>query len=314
MRNYKKSRQFLGSLVCILLCHLLTAQNNPHFEMILHFEDAIGNRDSVLFGYDIDATEEIDEEFEEFELTSPFDSIFEVRIGSRDVVFHGDKLTKRLIVGTEVVVNDPTCFSGAGAYIYIHAVHQPIKIWWDKEQLLNNECYRGGFIINHIADELGGPFSPDEIPPLYYCMSNIDTAFFNTSTEEMQTSEWPIISIEKEIEGQGIQTIYGLRLIVNPSWSYTPCYWVTDTGQPTKIYSLLVFPNPVKNIINLQLPSDVEVKAIEVYSSMGKLVHQQKRFSKINEIDVSHLNPGLFYIRITSTKNDVFITTFIKEK
>jgi len=58
----------------------LYAQNTPYFDMVLYFEDAVGNRDSVSFGYDQDASSNLDIEWGEEEITAPFDAIFEVRI------------------------------------------------------------------------------------------------------------------------------------------------------------------------------------------------------------------------------------------
>ncbi|MCB0375492.1 MAG: hypothetical protein KDD04_06205, partial [Sinomicrobium sp.] len=55
------------------------SQQTAQFETTLYFEDAVGNRDSVIVGYDTLATHDIDPEFGEQELVSPFDSVFEVR-------------------------------------------------------------------------------------------------------------------------------------------------------------------------------------------------------------------------------------------
>jgi hypothetical protein len=65
----------------------LSAQQTPHFLTTLYFEDAAGNQDSIEFGYDYTATEGMDAAFGEYELTDPFDPVFEVRAASRDFVF-----------------------------------------------------------------------------------------------------------------------------------------------------------------------------------------------------------------------------------
>jgi len=108
----------------------LRAQQTPYFGMNLYFEDAIGNRDTVFFGYDIDATNELEAEWGEYEMTEPFDSVFDVRIG--EFADNRAFLTDHLVSETGMFINDTTCFTGSGAIVYIYAINQPVKIWWDK--------------------------------------------------------------------------------------------------------------------------------------------------------------------------------------
>ncbi len=288
----------------------LHAQLEPFFEMTLHFEDAVGNRDSVSFGYDINATADLEAEWGEFEITAPFDSVFEVRIAEPTI--NKDKLTKHLVTLTGYFVNDTSCYEGAGIRLYINAVHQPIKIWWDKEQLLDNECFRGGFVINHVLDELAGPIAPNEIPPLFYCMAAVDTAYFDVSEETMSTSEWPVVSIEKEVEGQGVQTVYGLRLNIVPWWSFTPCYWVTTVNEIVKIDEISLYPNPtVDKITPIMTDKYQEIQKAVIYDSMGRQLWQDGALNFTKEIDVSSFKSGLYRLVIYS-EDSVFVGSFVK--
>ncbi|GAB4497385.1 MAG: hypothetical protein OHK0019_30910 [Saprospiraceae bacterium] len=55
------------------------------FEMLIYFEDAIGNKDTVIVGYDPDAnTYDVNPQFGEVWLDTPFDSVFEVRVSHSD--------------------------------------------------------------------------------------------------------------------------------------------------------------------------------------------------------------------------------------
>lgn len=72
----------------------LNGQPTAMFEATIWFEDAAGNRDSIVVGYDTLATEDIDPAFGEAEITSPFDSVFEVRAGSTDFIYQ-KKLSKK---------------------------------------------------------------------------------------------------------------------------------------------------------------------------------------------------------------------------
>ena len=66
------------------ITNLLKAQLTPLFETTLYVEDAIVNRDTVMFGFDPMATSDIDEDFGEVALNTPFDSILEARFTSAD--------------------------------------------------------------------------------------------------------------------------------------------------------------------------------------------------------------------------------------
>lgn len=293
----------------------ITAQTlEPFFETTLYFEDAVGNMDSVIFGYDINATQDIDPEFGEVELTTPFDSIFEVRIGSSD--FPSQKLSKRLIYNTEAYINDTTCYGGSLTNVYIHAIHQPVKVWWDKEQFLEDICFRGGFVINHTFYEVADPLiPPNEFPPIFYCMAAVDSGYFEVTHEAFDGvfPYGPRVKIDKEIEGQGIQTIYGLRYEVTPRWGYTPCYWVvSDILEPEDIQKpLQVSPNPATTYVKPGVPEDVRILKAVIYNCAGEQVWMSTSDS-IEQMDVSGLNNGLYYLLVYGAEKEVFIGKFVK--
>ncbi|MBK8702376.1 MAG: T9SS type A sorting domain-containing protein [Saprospiraceae bacterium] len=303
----------LGLVIALIFSvpDTLEAQLTPYFEMSLYFEDAIGNRDTVIFGYDINASSDIDPEWGEVELTTPFDSVFEVKIGSFDY-FYKNKLTKRLIQDTEIVVNDSSCYIGSTGIIYVYAIHYPIKVNWDKNLLLNNECFRGAFIVNHITDELAGPISPDEIPPLYYCMAAVDSGYFDFTEEP--SPEQIRVYINKEVEGLGIMPIPGLRLIVNPYWAYTPCYWVTETENTRYVDGIAIYPNPVSGYFKL---SDLSGGGITgplfIYNSTGQMVKHHTAVGLEQVIDVSGLSEGRYHVVVYMEKNRIWRGAFVKQ-
>lgn len=70
-----------------------------------------------------------------------------------------------------------------------------------------------------------------------------------------------------------------------------------------------IYPNPVKDKINMEMPSTYHPLSIAIYSHNGTLV-QTETF--INEpIDISRLNPGIYFLTCY-TKEGLFTQKFIK--
>jgi hypothetical protein len=295
----------LFAIVCFPF--LLMAQQEPHFITTLYFEDAVGNRDSIEYGYDYAATEDMDAAFGEYELTTPFDSVFEVRAGTPDFTYR-QKLTKRFVAGTEVVVDD-TCWSGGGGYIYVHAIHQPVAIRWRKEDFLSNICYRGAFVVNHIEFELAGPIAPEDIAQEYYCLAAQDSAVFELS-EDALTPDLPRIYIEKEVEGSGMTKIWGLNLPIVPAWAYTPCFWVTNTRSAAS-HSVRLYPNPAGAVVRLDLPPEQCPERVTIRSMAGRVISLPALVG--NEIDTSALPAGMYLLEWTDAQGDRFMGRVVKQ-
>ncbi len=79
-----------------MFLHLgLIGQNVPYFETTIWVEDAIGNRDSVVVGFDPNATDEVDTTFGEIPNDSAFDSILDVRAG--EMYFCKENMYQKII-------------------------------------------------------------------------------------------------------------------------------------------------------------------------------------------------------------------------
>jgi uncharacterized repeat protein (TIGR01451 family) len=77
--------------------------------------------------------------------------------------------------------------------------------------------------------------------------------------------------------------------------------------------SVIVFPNPVKNVLNIQENSRAVISSINIYNMLGQLVQTQLNSDgNINAVDVSKLKNGLYFIRI-STASGIATSKFLKE-
>jgi xyloglucan-specific exo-beta-1,4-glucanase len=77
---------------------------------------------------------------------------------------------------------------------------------------------------------------------------------------------------------------------------------------PNRTNNLVVYPNPAKDIVRFSLESE-NAKTISIYSSKGKMV-MQKAYKE--SIDISTLNSGIYFIKITTECNHHLLSKLIK--
>ena len=97
---------------------------------------------------------------------------------------------------------------------------------------------------------------------------------------------------------------YSAGPITNPP----PCLLATDDASK-KITVVKVFPNPVQDFITLE--SDINFLAYEIIDLSGKSL--MKKELKEKQIDVSHLNSGVYFIKLISLNRATNIVKFIKK-
>ncbi len=69
--------------------------------------------------------------------------------------------------------------------------------------------------------------------------------------------------------------------------------------------SFTVFPNPVKDQLNIELPREMKISFIEIYTMQGKVVKSQKITNNQNSIDVRDLPGGVYIIRLHTDEGEV---------
>ena len=79
-------------------------------------------------------------------------------------------------------------------------------------------------------------------------------------------------------------------------------------NQNFDISSFTIFPNPVKNILQISTQIGLQVKQIQVYDVMGKKVLE----AKSTPLDVSNLASGLFFVKLETTQG-VLVKRVVRE-
>jgi hypothetical protein len=275
------------------------AQLTPEFETTFFFEDAVGNRDSIVIGYHEEATSCPEPLFGEEVLTSPFDSVFEVRAAPfvMPIPCEGN-LSKRVIFYTNYNIVQE-CALMSTVIFYVQAQHWPVQVSWDSVAFSTERCRSGSAILNHIFEELAGPIDPDEIPPIFECLSVTSSAYFDLSPSAVMDIGSPV-SIDKPVEGQGIQSIYGLRFHGEPEGGYTPCYWVTTPVEGMEDSpAIQVFPNPASTSIQVSGLDANFWEDLWVVDLQGRRLHQVSVPQGTVKVDVIGWPSGIYFLQLT---------------
>ena len=80
--------------------------------------------------------------------------------------------------------------------------------------------------------------------------------------------------------------------------------------QSVQSKKLITYPNPVKDILKIDLPKGEKTKVNEVYNAVGQKVAQ---FSDQKEISLNNLKAGLYLVKVLTDDNSVHTTKIIKE-
>jgi len=74
--------------------------------------------------------------------------------------------------------------------------------------------------------------------------------------------------------------------------------------------NIRLYPNPVKDILKLNLPNGEKISAIEVYNTAGQKVSE---FKDVQEINLSQLKSGVYIINLKNGKGQIYSSKIIKE-
>ncbi len=83
----------------------------------------------------------------------------------------------------------------------------------------------------------------------------------------------------------------------------------TDETKNNPVTLVKIYPNPVSDI--LKVNSEINFKEYEILDISGKIINENKDFSK--EISIDHLSSGNYFIRLKDFKNNAVLLKFIKK-
>lgn len=87
------------------------------------------------------------------------------------------------------------------------------------------------------------------------------------------------------------------------------CQLISSTNSIESNKEATIFPNPTKGVCQITMDGE-EIKSIRLYSAMGLLISESKR---TNTVDLSNLQTGIYYLKISLEKGERIIKRVVKE-
>jgi len=289
--HYKKTETMKKLIfISVLLCFYQISEAQT-FQFQMFFEDAIGNKDTLTIGYDLNGTELIDSSFgEENIIGIPLDSTFDVRISDAfynygNATFH----TKKQILPN----------SCAGGWFPIVSIdikceNWPVVATWDNS-LFFNEC-REGSVFTSINP--GGWWDTGSPSDLY-------------RTELV--SENQVTFMSNYDSSLGVNENYAY---INSSNDTIPVFWMAfgdlsliTLGVENISADFKSYPNPVKDLYYIDTPAEF-VKDVTLVDMVGrrKIVE-----FKNGSIDLRSFKSGYYLVIINGNDGKSKSIKILKE-
>lgn len=277
------TKYFFFRFCCAALClcpSLLCGQVlEPLYKFTLHFEDAVGNKDSVIMGFDSLAFPLLDPEFGEVDITNqPFDFVFEVRgaaLSSED--FHS-----KIVVDAHFQWMCQESFANY-QMISMRAKHFPVLMTWDSTYFYQ-ECLQSSLITR----SFGFALTPDFFDPKLTSLSETSSLLITRTYLEYTDEQWFTTNVF-DIENGERDTTYNFFIGISSR------YPSSSTGEVSDI-AVRLFPNPTLQTLTVKVPDtngeDLWLSLCDVH---GRVVLRQKLSAHQETLlDVGGLLPGVY--------------------
>jgi hypothetical protein len=259
--------------------------HSQQFSFDIYFTDAIGNKDTITFGYDSLATDSIDISFGEIDLIGiPFDTTLDVRI-SNYLYNPATYQTKKQIVHANCPYTNLQT-------IEIFTNHWPVTAQWDST-LFSDSCRTGSLFTSIHPGGWWDTGSPSDLWR-QVCNSS-DSVTFTSNNAGIPTYSY------LNTNGDTISLfwqIFGDEGILSTS--------ITEQDIQEIIN---IFPNPVSDKLNIAAHDRFgKITSVEISDLTGK------RFAiyKGTDCNVAHLSSGIYFITVTNKHGHKLTSRFVK--
>lgn len=261
----------------------------------MNFEDAKGNTDSLIIGYDPNATDTVDTAFGETNLYgNPWDPIFEVRLSGRRF-FQSPFNTGDNLHLKKQIFSVPCDRGDLSRGVLIKAKYWPVKVRWNKA-LFQDTCLMQsyfGSVYFDIDVFVGG------IRNLRFRLMKDSSYFVFTPNYNVGGNPFIYTGFINE-KGDTISNFW----LYLSNHLYTPISSLISTNQ------FIIYPNPVTNVLHVSFisNSNLKIKTISILDINGKEIIK----TSSPQIDVRNLIKGIYIIKIATPSNQAGIAKFIK--
>ena len=267
---------------CLSTSFIISGQN---YSFNIYFEDSAGNKDTLEFGLNPQASIGIDEQFNEVNIIGePFESGLDVRIMDRWLQFTRGASTsyhtKKQVVPQQLDILN----------IIVKTDHFPVTAFWDNQALVPLDSI-GGSIMTSINP--GGWFdtaSPSDMGTIP--LRQLDSVTFTSNLDEEYDEDYAYIFQDT-----------------------VPTYWFTfapadflvsnDVLSGNVNTSFTIYPNPSGGNIFVEGQGIEDIKKLLLFDDQGLLIES----TEFNTLDLGRYSPGIYFVQVI-TRNG--LSSFMK--
>lgn len=287
-------------LLALATATQVAAQSTPEFSFVLYVTDALGNRDSIVLGYDATATDTADALFGDSNIANTaIDSVLDLRVTGlfSPLDYQSKNAILKYTCDSSLTINDARNVD----YLLIRAKNYPVTFSWNIQQFLgaNNACHRGSFIV---SSNIIMQYANLNIP------STFNTMLSNSGSYTTNYAASYIDYTTTMLNHGRVDTVFLMP------------FGFLDTAiqvgiQESRIAeSLLVYPNPAKSYADVVVPTTAgEIAAVLVFDVQGQQISLP--YSQAGErlsLNTSELAAGFYFCRLQAERK-TYQFNFVKE-
>ncbi len=279
----------------------LFSQQQAMFETIFYVEDAVGNIDSVIIGFDPSADYLFNPQFGEAHIAAPMDTILEARACHSDgMSWAPDFVFSKKIIGGAEKVAQWNCYVAEQMHIFVKAKHQPVTFYWNREDWSDySACQRYSFMTSDNLVRL------IDIDPFFdmgnrrgSCLSDTNQ-YTITLTGYAGAPDEYIVNLPPSITGDP-DSLYGIMLfwfgadLPNDFCNQTVSS--PELGYPDMSWG--VFPNPATGgSITARFKGGTVPDRVVLRDGLGRVlsISDNENSAETVKIDTYQLRPGMYW-------------------
>ncbi len=288
-------------LIMLISIYMLSAElNAQEFSFPLFFEDAIGNRDTLILGFDSNATDSIDADFGEINIVDQtWNDIFDVRAG--EVKYYGIWEEMPPTYNSKKQIINRTCDFEHKINIVLYCSNFPLVIKWDTSLFTNNNCTKGSLLSNSPFFGWDTPFDEKFLSPQFFAF---------TTDSLVIGDDIPFMPLYHFFdEGKDIIMLW---LTFADTTTLPPLSIHQISGED----NLLIYPNPSNNELNIKINTiENDSKRIMIYNVLGRLVFESEKLNLFNNqvrVNTTSIKAGLYYVRLIQNNKIITVKKWIK--
>ncbi|HRN42717.1 MAG TPA: T9SS type A sorting domain-containing protein [Vicingus sp.] len=278
----------LLSLFILFFAQGIKAQE---FSFQLNFIDAIGNKDSLVLGYDITASDTIDSSFSELNIIStPLDTAFDIRVSDVYTNLFSSSSFGTYQSKKQLVKNTNNCEFTTIA-IEVFAKYWPITATWNNT-LFADSCSEGSFLT---SVHPGGWWDVASTSNLYRTKLALNNSITFSSNNDGNLSI-PFLA-------------YNSGAYLNSNNDTISVFWLkfgdstilnTSINNNQQEFQYNIYPNPANETLHVSIDKNIKLTntQLSIINISGSMVLKESILSHHTELTINHLPNGIYFLKI----------------